>query len=135
MRYLALLAMLFMGSSHAAPCLDYREIEIRGVLTSKTFPGPPNYESVSAGDQKETCFFVGLAKPVCVSNGGAALEPAGQRIRKIQLVFGWETAQDAYDQLRPSLGRRVSCKGVLLGSHTGHHHSDVMLTEAKCHAI
>lgn len=134
MKYLALLAMLLVGSTHAA-CLDYREIEIHGVLVAATLPGPPNYESIEAGDERETYFFVKLSKPTCVTKGIGALEPSVQKIQKIQLIFDLQAAQDSYDQLRPSLRKRVSCKGVLLGMHTGHHHSDVVLSEAKCHAI
>ena len=102
-------------------------------LTSETFPGPPNYQSAAAGDQLETYFFVTLARPVCVSEGSSELEPAIERVQTIQLIFDSKTARDSHRQLWPSLNRGIACSGVLLGRHTGHHHSEVMLIDAKCH--
>ncbi len=136
MRFVALSILALGVSTHAEACLDYSQIQIRGTLSSQTFPGPPNFESVSAGDAKETYFFISLPHPTCVTKGNAAshLEPAVKRIRNIQLIFEWQTPKASYDALRTHLGKGVECSGRLLGAHTGHHHSDVMLTEAQCHA-
>ncbi len=134
MRYLVAFVVLLSGTVNAAPCLDYRELSIRGTLTSETFPGPPNYENVASGDRSETYYFVAMADPACVVKGASSLEPAADSVQRIQLIFEWQTAQASYDRLKPLLGKTVECRGVLLGRLTGHHHSEVMLTNARCHA-
>jgi hypothetical protein len=121
--------------AYAGGCLDYNAVELRGVLSTKTFPGPPNYKSVSSGDAEETYFFITLARSACVLPGKSELEPAIKSINTIQLTFDWQTARQSYDSLRPSLGATVKCTGVLLGRHTGHHHTKVMLTSAVCNGI
>ena len=133
MRLIVLMGVL-SGVAQAETCADYHQIHLRGILSSQTFPGPPNYTSVSSGDAEETYFFINLAQPVCVSKGQSPLEPAIDHIDNIQLIFDWRSARDSYEALRPYLQKSVECTGVLLGRHTGHHHSEVMLTDAKCHA-
>ena len=36
-----------------------------------------------------------------------------------------------YKQLRSRLGRQIRLSGVLVAAHTGHHHTPVMLGEAR----
>jgi hypothetical protein len=113
-------------------CLGYTQVKVRGVLTSQTFPGPPNYSSVASGDTPETYYFVALTQPMCVDKGESQLEPAVARVKRIQLIFDWQATHASYGSLQTLLNRPVECSGLLLGQHTGHHHSEVMLTEAKC---
>jgi hypothetical protein len=133
MRALASLLLLLLASQAlAAECLGYSPIELRGVLRSETFPGPPNYESVATGDKAETYFFVVPAEPLCVRQGDTSgLEPAATGVRRVQLIF---FDLSAYDKLRPFLGKEVRCTGKLIGAHTGHHHSEVLLTNSECNA-
>ena len=126
--------LLAVGLANAATCnsLNHR-IELRGVLTSETFPGPPNYTSISEGDRPETYFFITLRSPLCVPSGTSELEPWIDQVRTIQLIFNFATARSPYDALRPRLNKTVKCSGLLWPAETGHHHSIVVLTEAKCH--
>jgi len=50
-------------------CLTYEPdvVMLQGVLRRHTFPGVPNYESVKAGDEPETGFYLHLARPVCTT--------------------------------------------------------------------
>lgn len=131
----AYLALLFLTSQSYAACLNYQPVEIAGALSRETFPGPPNYESVASGDAEETYFFVTLASPECVVQGdNSGLEPAAESVTTIQLVFNWTSAANDYQLLKPYLGSQVICRGTLLGQHTGHHHTPILLTDAKCHA-
>ena len=134
MKYLAFLSLLLAGHADAAPCLTYSDATIQGVLSSESFAGPPNYESVAAGDKEETYFFVTLQRPACISKGSSDFDVAIEQIRKVQLVFEWQSAQPSYKSLQPFLTKNVTCTGVLFGRQTGHHHSDVLLDKAKCHA-
>jgi hypothetical protein len=81
---LVLLALVLGGTTDAdaSDCLDYNAVELRGVLSAETFPGPPNYTSVSSGDTEETYFFITLARSACVLPGKSALEPAIKRHRQ-----------------------------------------------------
>jgi hypothetical protein len=115
----------------ASGCASYTEAELTGKLVSDTFAGPPNYESIEAGDAKETYFFLSLSPPICVAKGqsDSALEPAQDGVVSVQLVLN---GKSTYESLRPFLGKTITCRGSLFASHTGHHHAPVLMWEASC---
>lgn len=130
------LALMLIGSDPAigAQCLTYSgEVRMEGILSRHTFPEQPNYESIARGDAKATYFFVSPREPFCVSEGAndEGLEPAEQRVERVQLVFT-DDAKESYRSLRPHLGKPVVCRGSLSHSISGHHHSPVLLWDAKC---
>ena len=119
--------MLFAASGQArAECLSYgaAPATLTGKLVRKTFPGAPNFESVAAGDQPETGFYLQLAQPVCVKGGAgdAGSEPL-ENVRLVQLVL----QQKDYAALRPSLGNTLQLRGKLFSQMTGHHHAPLLL--------
>jgi hypothetical protein len=78
MRLWVLASVLFTGTRAAMPwpssahgtgraCLRYKPdtVAVAGVLTRKTFPGRPNYESVKEGDEPETAFYLEVGVPLC----------------------------------------------------------------------
>jgi hypothetical protein len=101
-------------------------VKITGTLTRKTFPGPPNYESVRKGDRAEMYWLVELRSPACVLEDKVSpdLNPSQDQIREVQLVL--ESAM--YKTYSGLIGRRVVAQGTLFGAHTGHHHTPVLLT-------
>lgn len=111
-----------------AGCLSYEPsiVKLEGKLTRKTFPGPPNYESVRKGDRPETYWLLDLYRPVCVDQGpkGADLNGAQKDIRRVQLVINPEM----YKEQAGLIGKRVVATGRLFGEITGHHHTPVLLT-------
>lgn len=116
-------------SSQAAACLPYQPtaVFLRGELVRKTFPGPPNFESVADGDEAETGFYLRLAQPVCTLEGKEDFDNAKKDgVRLVQLVLD----QKGYDHWRPKLGKTVTVKGTLFSGFTGHHHADLLLTVA-----
>ena len=120
---------LCLGQNPSSPaCLSYEPavVKVTGTLTRKTFPGPPNYESVRMGDRAETYWFVELRSPVCVLEDKADpdLNPSQDQVREIQLVL--ESAM--YKTYSGLIGRHVVTQGTLFGAHTGHHHTPVLLT-------
>ena len=131
-RFLALaLAVLLSCSAHAAKCLRYAaDVTLRGVLSRHTFPEQPNYESIALGDAKASYFFITPAQPFCVAQGknGGEFEPAQAKVKTVQLLLA---AQD-YDRLRQYLGSKVVCLGTFEHGFAGHHHSLVLLDNAKC---
>jgi hypothetical protein len=133
LRFCAGLVLLLSGSSFPGQveppgCLSYEPVVvyIHGTLTRKTFPGPPNYEDVRKGDAVETSWLLKLASPICVNEDKSEpdLDPSQKNIRAVQLVLNAE----AYDTYKALLGQPVVARGTLSGSHTGHHHTPVLLT-------
>lgn len=126
--------LLFSSFSAQADCLTYSgEVTLRGTLVRHTFPEQPNYESIAKGDAKATYFFVSPHEPFCVAEGNdsyGADEPAEPQVKKVQLVF--LDGKKSYRQLRPSLTKEVMCRGGLYHAISGHHHSPVLLYDARC---
>src|SRR5579863_8531378 len=78
-------------STPQSQCLSYEPaiVTLSGTLVRKTFPGPPNYESVKKGDKPETSWFLDLPESVCVNEDKAEpdLNPKQSAVREIQLVL------------------------------------------------
>lgn len=129
--------VLLSGSAQAAPCLSYSgTVEITGKLSRHTFPEQPGYESIANGDAEATYFFVSPVRPLCVVEGSTdGNEPEENGISRVQLVFSEGDSAKAYSALRPLLGNNIQCFGNLFHSISGHHHSPVLLGEAKCSAV
>lgn len=134
-RFLHLLACAAATLAHGA-CLPYgSEVTITGALAEQTFPEQPDYEDIAKGDAAATYFFVSPPHAICVRAGGHDDQPADERVERVQLVFEAEGAQGEYQRLRPLLGKAITCGGTLFHSISGHPHSAVLLSKAKCHAI
>jgi len=135
MKYLRATAVLLMllswlgqaYSQSGKSCLSYGPtvVELTGILISRTYPGPPNYESIKPGDEPETSWLLVLRWPVCVDQGdpGDLINVAKKGIRRIQLALD----EDAYDKYHRLLGKRVVATGTLYGSVTAHHKTPVLL--------
>lgn len=113
-----------------ADCREYLSYEsatvtLTGVIVSRTYPGPPNYESIKDGDEPETYWLLALSYPICVNEKPSAFYEAAKNVRRVQLVF---SSEKAYKTYRPLLGKRVTATGTLYGAHTGHHKTPVLLT-------
>ncbi len=109
-------------------CLEYGPsvVTLKGTLARKTFPGPPNYESIRKGDRPETYWLVELAKPICVNEDqeDKELGPAYKDIRAIQLVV----EPEVYKTHVELIGKYVLVTGTLFGAISGHHHTPVLLS-------
>jgi hypothetical protein len=116
-------------------CLSYEPtvVTLTGTLVRETFPGPPNYSSISQADEAETYWLIVLGAPVCVSEDRAepALNPRQNAVNKVQLVL----QRQQYEQNRTLLGREVIATGTLFGEHTGHHHTPALLTVRTLEAL
>jgi len=109
-------------------CVSYEpsHVTLQGTLVRKTFPGPPNYESVKNGDKPQTSWILELQESICVDEDKAQpdLNPQQSRIREVQLVLPSQQFA-AYKHL---VGRRVTATGTMFGGITAHHHTPVLLT-------
>lgn len=131
---IALALLLLSGiSAHSAECVTYvGETTLTGKLKRHTFPEQPNFESIEKGDAAATYFFVSPRQPICVAEGknSDGLEPEESAVAEIQLVF--PDGKMSFRRLRSYLGEQVVCHGSIYHAHTGHHHSPVLLFDAKC---
>src|SRR3954466_11302095 len=86
-RFLALIFFLFPAAASAQDCLSYDadRVELTGTLSKKTFPGPPNYESIKKGDKPETYWVLHLAKPICTAASGD--QDAESNVTDLQLIL------------------------------------------------
>jgi len=129
MRILIFVACLGQTWAQSKPaCYDYEPVEVKltGTIISRTFPGPPNYESIREGDEPETYWLLRMPKAVCVnSREPGDIYEAKTNIHRIQLVFSSEAAYKTYGRL---LGKRVRATGTLYARFTGHHKTPVLLT-------
>lgn len=134
MKLVPLTLLVFVAPALAGECLTYSgEVTLRGALSEHTFPEQPNYESIAKGDAPATYFFISPPKPFCVAAGDPNNnEPSESQIARVQLVF--PSKVDGYGPLRPYLSKEVECTGSLYHAISGHHHSPVLLLNAKCHA-
>jgi hypothetical protein len=124
---LALFAAAF--TAQAVACLPYEpaQVFLHGELIRKTYPGPPNFESVADGDEAETGFYLRLDVPACTLDGKDDSDNVAQKnVRLVQLVLD----KKGYDHWRPELGKTVTVKGTLFSPFTGHHHADLLMTVA-----
>ncbi len=107
-------------------CLEYepKVVQLSGYLMEMTFAGPPEYYSIEKGDGSEVSWFIHLDKPACTQGTpGDDTDESKAPIAEIQLVL--EPKQ--YGKWKSLVGKSVIAKGKLFGSHTGHHHTDVLL--------
>ena len=126
---LALATVGAPGASAKEPCLRYEPdvVELVGVVKRHTFPGPPNYESVTQGDAPERYWLLHLSQPLCVqpSDPGDKTQSPEPEVKSLQIII-----RD-YKRVRLPLGRRVRITGTLMHAVTGHHHTKVLIQASR----
>jgi hypothetical protein len=126
--YMTLLLLIFLITTEPAPvtqtCLNFEPetVSLKGTIKRRTFPGPPNYESVEKGDQPEVMWVLHVARPICVSASGD--QNAEKNVSNFQLVFAG--AED-YRRYRSFVGKHATVNGTLFSAQTGHHYTRVLL--------
>lgn len=126
---LALLLFLLLPTIDASAqgdCYSYETdgVKLTGTISRKTFPGPPNYESVRRGDQPETYWVLHLARSICTKAG--ADNEAESDVTDLQLIL----TQKQYALYKKFIARRargVIVTGKLMHAVTGHHHTPVLM--------
>lgn len=97
-------------------------VTLAGKLTVRTFPGPPNYESIAGGDLEERAFILELPRLICFTDGEFA-----DGYERFDRVHVYATDQDVIDALNAAIGREVLVEGRAMGAHTGHHRAPMVL--------
>jgi len=100
------------------------EIRLTGTIVRKTYPGPPEYESVRKGDAPERYWLLVLSNPVCTNEDRPNFDPAYKNVRRLQLIFDSERA---YKKYRSLLGKEAVATGTLFAGNNIHHKTRVLL--------
>lgn len=122
---LMLCLFIYMAYASAQGCLSYdvAGVQLTGTISRKTFPGPPNYESIRRGDEPETYWILHLARPICTTADPD--NDAEGNVNDIQLIL----TPKQYPLYKKFVGgrARVRVTGKLSHAITGHHHTQVLL--------
>ena len=115
------------GPQTSVGCISVAGEEARvaatGQLTLQLFAGPPNYESVAAGDAEERTFILELPRAACIDDGGDFADPS-ERFGTVHVSAADETLLAV---LRASIGRQATVSGEGFAAHTGHHHAPLVI--------
>src|SRR5438270_3022829 len=124
-RLFMLILFLFALTAQASAqnCLSYDTdgVQLRGTISKKTFPGPPNYENIRKGDEPETYWILHLVKPICTTANTD--NDAEKNVNDLQLIL----TVKQYALYRKLVGKRARITGKLSHAITGHHHTPVMM--------
>jgi hypothetical protein len=125
---LILLPVPSVAQLEMAGCRSYKPtlVSLHGMLVRKTFRERPSNQDTHKGEEAETFWLLKLKSPICIDEDKTApdLNPSQKHVRTVQLVLNKEDGE----RVRDLLGKRVVATGTLLGAHTGHHHTPVLLT-------
>jgi hypothetical protein len=121
-------AVLFAHSALAADCLPYEPetVTLEGTVTRRVFPGPPNFDSVTAGDKKLVHWILRLKRPICVGSEKEAddLHEVEAEVLEVQIA---PKDHRFYERNRRALGKRVRVTGTLFHQITAWHVTKVIL--------
>jgi hypothetical protein len=96
-------------TSDAAGCLRYDFVNLIGTLIRQTYPGPPDYESVTKGDEPRIILVLLLDQSICVADPDPRY-PREYYEREVQLVV----RPDQHTRYKDLLGKKILAKGQLL---------------------
>lgn len=107
----ATLALVAAGAANAA-CQDYGPASITGRLVRQTYAGPPDYESVTKGDQPIVIYLLQLDYNLCLNES----QVVAQGTRELQLQWSGGGPGPFPDLL----GRKVTVTGELIRGGAQH---------------
>jgi hypothetical protein len=99
----------------AAACQRYGALTLTGRLVQQTYPGRPDYESVTRGDEPLIIWVLQLDRGLCVDASNSS-DPSAYNEREIQLVVGTDQYAGSrnYGPYRKLLGAKITVTGTLL---------------------
>jgi len=106
-----ILALIWASSSGAGECPSFagREWEFTGHLVNRVTAGPPDYESVTSGDEPVTRWYLQLPWPACFAE------------HRYMTRFQLSLTPEEIDRYRPFLGKEISVTGTLAEGEPGRH--------------
>lgn len=118
---------LTAADAQAQQCLKCtpETVTLKGIVYSKDFPGPPNYQSIRAGDERMRYWILRLDKSICVE-GDDFDNKRVANVREMQLVF---MDDSFYTRYRRYVRQRARFRvvGSLFHQETGHHVTKILI--------
>jgi hypothetical protein len=111
---IGILSAVFRTASGASYCLDYGIVSLTGTVVRQVYAGPPDYESVTKGDEPQTIWILQLDRSVCVEAVSGSTRLYNER--EVQL----EVTPDNVTQYRALLGQKIIATGRLLPGGARH---------------
>lgn len=104
-------------------------VELEGRLIFQEKFGGPNYGEQPSTDKKVKIPVLVLSRPVNVRGtpGDVPNDQTVERVARLQLLFQAGTPDKNFQ------GRKVTVRGTLFHSHTGHHYTDVLMNVISIH--
>lgn len=114
----------------AADCLQYEPSQstISGTLQRRIFPGSPNFEDLTTGDDPMDGYYLITEQPMCVAGNDTQTDvKLEDDVRWIQLAID----QQQYDSLRPYLEQKITLKGELFAAQTTYHFAPLLMESVE----
>jgi hypothetical protein len=107
---------------------EVKNYNLHGILKREQFYGPPGYGEDPQHDKKEQAYILYVDKSFSLNkfDGFKKEQEYGRsfgNITKAQLVTN--------ESLKNLIGTSITVEGDLFESHTGHHHTDVLMSVTK----
>jgi hypothetical protein len=103
-----------------------QKICVNGHIVGQTFPGPPNYESVAAGDEPLNYWVLVADQPVTNMYPCGFSQPiTPAEASRLQLVLDAYGIQ--YKQYAPLIGKHVEIRGICFWAHSGYHCTPLLI--------
>ncbi len=109
-----------------------KNITLQGTLTSKTYPGPPEYSSIPDGDRADDCWILKLDKEsfeivknmsmLELTNASSWPNPC-----EVTLCLSEEMKFFCND----NINQEIAVEGYLFHAHTAHHYTSVLIDVKK----
>ena len=104
---------------------DPQVVTLTGVLDTRVYAGPPNYESVKKGDRPNKVWLVRLPRPISIDPGpGPASFERETGIKEIHVIL---TELKGEEILKRHKGETVTLTGKIFHAHTIHHPLPVLM--------
>ena len=107
--------------------IDGSEVELVGIISRETFPGPPNYESGEKGDKPETYWILTLKEKYNCAKMYSYESGELYRIDGSFNRFQLRLNQNLYEKKEALLNTDVRVKGKVETGITGHQHTKMLI--------
>ena len=111
--FISIILITFSSLSFGCVEPNDEKVELVGEVKTETFPGRPNYESIEKGDEPETVWILTIKNPICFN---------GIKEKQKRFHLFWLGTKKHIK----SAGR-YKITGKTMESHTGHHHTPVLI--------
>ncbi len=107
------------ATAYSCPSFAAQEWEFTGHLVNRVYPGPPNYKSVTSGDEPIVRWYLQLAWPACFAEY--------RDLSRFQLALTPEEV-DRYSQF---LGKQIKVTGTLVEDDSGDYTTSLVLNVSR----